>query len=274
MANKWHREVDEEAEDREIAELERQLNATVEDNLPTVTPEEVTWKKRYGDLRSYDQKRINELEKQLRDAQNRVSGLENQVTNKTEMPKTVEELKVWAEQYPDVYAFVRSTSIQETQKAREEVANLRKQLEEDKLEEARVAALRKLASLHPDFFPEIKDSPEFETWLNTKSKRTRDALYENDTDADAAAEVIAMYKYETNYGSPTKQNTQQNQERDAASDTRIRERLDTPSLNNEYLFSESQINKMGDKEYAAKEAEIDAAMKSGKVLMDMTGAAR
>lgn len=276
MADKWHRQIDDEQLDREIAELEAQFAPPPPDPVVT-TPEEDTWKKRYGDLRSHSQRQYNDIQKQLQDAQKKIDSLTNQVQNKTELPKTKEELEAWAQQYPDVYDFVRTTSILETQNARQEIQDMRRKLEEERLEETKTNAIRRLHELHPDFFNDIKDSPEFETWLNSKSKRTRDALYENDTDADAAAEVVSMYKYETNYGKPAKQQNitnQQEEQRRIAADTRLRERNNTPAVSGEYLFSESQINAMSFAEFSAKETEIDAAMKSGKVFMDITGGAR
>src|SRR5688572_5565576 len=107
MANKWHREYPE--DDEEIIETN-----TEETNPEPITPEETTWKKRYGDLRSWSTKEINTLKNDL---DNIKKQLDASTKNNIKLPKTPEEIKAWAQQYPDVAAIVRTIAIEENTKS-------------------------------------------------------------------------------------------------------------------------------------------------------------
>src|SRR3954463_13039229 len=66
---------------------------------PEVTPEETTFKKRYGDLRTHTHsltKRISDLERQLSDASRQ----------EVKIPSTPNEIQGFANQYPDVYRHI------------------------------------------------------------------------------------------------------------------------------------------------------------------------
>lgn len=227
------------------------------------------WQKRYSDLRSYTQKQLNDMQKRLEDAERKAA----QAEPARQLPKSKEDVEAWAAKYPDVYALVKSMIGFDLQATTEEVNSRFEQLSEREKANARREAEMELERYHPDFFTEIKDSEEFAEWLDSKSQRIQAALYENDTDAKAASEVISLYKYETGFGKPKKKTSNNN--RDAAFDVPARHVPVTPSRGSgEYDFAESQVDSMTPREYEAVSDQIDEAIKNGRFLYDLTGAAR
>jgi hypothetical protein len=238
-------------------------------NQEALSPEEATFKKRYGDLRTHQQKREAELKQEIAELKrNNIALASQQVT----LPTNEADLEAWMRKYPDVANVVKTIAMKEVQSAREEVEGLRTQLEEDKLLEAKRKAQTKLAEAHPDFFDDIRHRQDFQDWLATKSQRVYDALYENETDWQAAADVVTLYKFET--GAATKKAAKPNN-RDAARDVRVPRGAPAPTVGDgRYQFTESQINNMTAAVYEANEEAIDAAMRTGKVFMDLSGGAR
>jgi len=110
-----------EKEEKELEELIKEQESgednsghVIEDDNSPATPEEKTFKKRYGDLRRHSQK-------QQEDYENKVAALKTQLTAATnqqiKLPKSEDELTEWAEKYPDVAAIVETIALK---KAKEE----------------------------------------------------------------------------------------------------------------------------------------------------------
>lgn len=260
-------EEDEEENNEDANELvvEQVRGKPKSEGAPAHNNEDLGWKDRYGNLRSYSQKKYNEYEKRLAE----LSAQLNQAQNQVNLPKTREEVEMWARKYPEPYAFVKSIIGMDLQAVTQDVGS---RLEEIQVREARSAkreAELELARLHPDFFGKIDKDPAFVTWLEGKSKRLQDAMYEDD-DPHAAAEVISLFKMETGYG---KKSGRKTNNLGAAAEVPNKY---VPQVNNgsgEYDFTESQIEAMSYKEYDANEAEIEKARKAGRVLYDLTGGA-
>ena len=77
--------------------------------------------------------------------------------------------------------------------------------EESKL--VQQTALKELNVLHSDF-SELKDSTDFNNWLNEQPISISDGIYKNNTDAKWAARVIDLYKADHNL--QTKKTTRPN----------------------------------------------------------------
>lgn len=256
-------------DDDEVLEQELDENGQPlpndEDNL---TPEEKTWKKRHGDLRSYSSKQLNERDAEIKRLKDQ---LEQSTQEELKFPKTEAEIDAWMKKFPDVAGIVKSIAMKEALEANRKIDERLKDLTTREEKSAKKLAQEKLASLHPDFFDEIRDSEEFETWLDSKSKRVQDALYDNDTDWQAASEVIDMYKLEKNI-KPKRQS--RDERRDAAREVPNRRSTTVPSGSGEFRFSESQIEKMSQAEYERNEPEINKAIQEGKFDYDISGSAR
>ena len=160
--------------------------------------QEHDFKKRYDDLKSHYDKKLNEWKEK-----------EKTLTIKPTYtaPKSAEELENFKEQYPDIYDVVESISHLQADRRVEDIENRLGELREQEAELTKQNAFKELSTLHPDF-TELKDSSEFTSWLNEQPKSISDGIYENNTNAKWAARVIDLYKADNNL--QTKQKTKPN----------------------------------------------------------------
>ena len=260
----------EEEELKELTEKNVEKSAASEENNDddsNLSAEEKSFKKRYGDLRRHSQQQQLAMQKQIDE-------LRTQLTQSTEkqikLPTNEEDLARWAATYPDVAKIVETIAIK---KAKEQTASMEQRfaaLDEQEKLTAREKAELELMKLHPDF-DTIRDTEDFHDWADEQPKWVQQALYENDTDARAAARAIDLYKVDRNIGKakPKKEDTS------AAQGIRTRGERSAPSGNDsEGIIYESQVAKMTSKQYEAFEEKIQAAMQSGKFVYDLSGNAR
>lgn len=224
-------------------------------------PEEDTFKKRYGDLRRHSQQREAQLQQQIDDLKDQV---QQAAQKQIKLPKTEEELKAWANKYPDVaavmdtYAQMRANeALEKGSKELERVRKLEKKIYRDKAE-------AELKRLHPDF-DEIKADPKFHEWVSQQSSWVQDSLYRNSTDAKAAADAIDLYKAKTKRKSPRTSGAAESVGRSSGA---------APKDKGRARFSESSVQKMSSREYEANEAAISEAIRKGEFDYDISGAAR
>lgn len=236
-----------------------------EEEEPT-SAEEKTFKKRYGDLRRHTQKLETEFKSQI-DALKQQ--LEAATKKEIKLPKSEAELNAWAEQYPDVYKIVETIAIK---KAKEQAQSLEERMKKvDEMEHAakRSKAEAELMALHPDF-DQIRDDDHFHDWVEQQPDWVQKALYENDNDARAAARAIDLYKADKGIAKAKKTDPKA-----AAMAVDTRRGRTTPSVEDtDGVFYESQINKMSDREFEAKMEDIEKARRAGKIVFDISGAAR
>ena len=237
----------------------------VEDAEPT-NAEEKSFKKRYGDLRRHMQQK----EKDWEDKFNKLEGQLKDVTRKEiKLPKSDEDIDVWAKQYPDIAGIVETIAIK---KAREQSAALEDKVKE--IDEMRISATREkaeaeLMKTHPDF-DEIRSSDDFHEWAEEQPKWVQDALYENDDDARSAARAIDLYKSDRNI--KTKRSSSS---KDAAKSVNSRTSRSEPDLiNTDGTFKESQVAKMTADQYEKAADAIMESIRSGKFVYDLSGSAR
>ena len=233
-----------------------------------VGKEEQSFKKRYGDLRKH-------LASKEKDWTSRIEKLEAQLTKATKneliLPKTEEEIDAWAKEYPDVAGIVETIA---SKKARESSAEIDKRLTE--IETLRESAKKEkaeaeLMALHPDF-DKIRESDEFHDWAEEQPKWVQDALYENPDDARSAARVIDLYKADNNIA---KVSSTKNSDKEAASAIRPSRSRSTPQADETASYlKESQVNRMSAQEYEKNSDNIMEAIRSGKFVYDISGAAR
>ena len=269
-----------EQEEKELAELQAKMNGEVvqeqeeeeeevtqeeaveptqdEDGPEPTSAEERSFKKRYGDLRRHMQQKEKEYEEKLKAAADNISP-----------PKTEADLKAWAAKYPDVANIVESIA---TKKAQEmfEKADLRfKELDEAKLEAARVKSENAIRKSHPDF-DTLKESDEFHVWAEEQPKWVQDALYENADDPASVVRVIDLYKVDHGMTPSAKRD----RAKAAATSTPKGSRSAIDPNETSKKFTESQVRKMSDKEFEANMEAITEAQRTGKFVYDLTGAAR
>ena len=254
----------EDSKDASSGETEKKDDVSGE----AVGKEEQSFKKRYGDLRKH-------LASKEKDWTSRIEKLEAQLTKATKneliLPKTEEEIDAWAKEYPDVAGIVETIA---SKKARESSAEIDKRLTE--IETLRESAKKEkaeaeLMALHPDF-DKIRESDEFHDWAEEQPKWVQDALYENPDDARSAARVIDLYKADNNIA---KVSSTKNSDKEAASAIRPSRSRSTPQADETASYlKESQVNRMSAQEYEKNSDSIMEAIRSGKFVYDISGAAR
>ena len=263
-----------EKEEEELKELikEQESDTEVEaqeDNSDISSPEEKTFKKRYGDLRRHSQKQREEFENQLAALKTQLTAAANQ---QIQLPKSEDELTEWAEKYPDVAAIVETIALK---KAKEQSQDLEEKVQ--KINELQDSANRdkaeaQLMQLHPDF-EEIRGSDDFHTWAEEQPSWVQNSLYENDTDAYSAARAIDLYKADRNLTGKTKAKSTNNE--DAAKSVNTRASRSRPQAENTSgMIKESDVDKMSSEEYENNEKEIMEALQNGKFIYDISGSAR
>mgnify|MGYP003635729990 FL=1 len=265
-----------EKEEKELEELIKEQESgednsghVIEDDNSPATPEEKTFKKRYGDLRRHSQK-------QQEDYENKVAALKTQLTAATnqqiKLPKSEDELTEWAEKYPDVAAIVETIALK---KAKEQSQDLEDKVQKiNDLQESanRDKAEAQLMQLHPDF-EEIRGSNDFHEWAEEQPSWVQNSLYENDTDAYSAARAIDLYKADRNLTGSTKAKSTDNSEAAKSVNTRA-SRSKPQSENTSGMIKESDVDQMSSQEYENNEKEIMESIRNGKFIYDVSGSAR
>jgi hypothetical protein len=140
------------------------------------------------------------------------------------------------------------------------------------IEKMRVDAVKEkaeaeLIKLHPDFI-EIREDDKFHDWADEQPKWVQDALYENVDDAKSVARVIDLYKIDAGIKS------KKSDSKSAASAIGTKFKTTPTSDESKNYWKESQIERMSDKEYAKNQESIIEAMRTGKFVYDLSGAAR
>ena len=272
VAMKYKR--DDSAEISELEALQAERNAVLEEQqdaekTESMPPEEKTFKKRYGDLRRHAQQKEEQMRNQIRQ-------LEEQLSSATKegikLPKSDEELSEWSKQYPDVAKIVETIA---TKKAQELDSSIEKRLQhiaEREIETNRKRAETELLQLHPDF-DEIRNSEDFHGWVQEQPTWVQQALYENDTDAKAAARAIDLYKIDSEI--VTKKARAPKDNKDAAKSVSTKGSQTRPQSDESATkLRESEVEKMSAKEYEKHAEEIMNAIRSGNFIYDLSGSAR
>ena len=238
-------------------------DAPTEEQDESLTGEERTYKKRYSDLRSHQNKQAEEL-KTLK------AQLENaQVRGDIRPPKSDEDIEAWSREYPDVSAIVERIA---EKKAQEKFAGAESRLQEiDRIsaEADRDRMEGEIRAMHPDF-DELRASDVFHDWAGEQPKWVQDALYENSEDPASVTRVIDLYKVDNGLDNKTKKKSTKN-----AASAVVTKRSTRPDANDSSgHFSESQVHKMSASQYEKQSDAIMEAIRSGKFDYDMTGGAR
>ena len=253
-----------EASNSEQEEANTEAEASQEDDSE-LSAEEKSFKKRYGDLRRH----MNEKEKEWK---NKLSELEDRIKagpEKVRPPKSDEDIAAWAKKYPDVASIVETIAAKKAQELFAGAQERFKELDEAKWEAERTKAENAIRKVHSDF-DDLKSSDEFHDWADSQPKWVKDALYENADDPASVIRVIDLYKVDNGL---TPSARKQDAKKAAATVSKgSRTQIDADSASG--TFRESQVAKMSPAEYEAKADKIDQAIRNGKFVYDLSGAAR
>ena len=244
-------------------EVTQEEEANTEAKEDTLSAEERTFKKRYGDLRRHVQQKEKEWEEKF-------SALEKRSEREGIVPpKSDEDIDNWAKQYPDVAGIVETIA---TKKAQEmfEKANIRiKEIDEERMELKRDSAENVIRKAHSDF-DDLRAADEFHNWADEQPKWVKDALYENSDDPNSVIRVIDLYKMDKGLTvSDRKKNT-----KNAAKTVTRKGKTQVDIYDAADSIKESDVARMSNEEFAEKSDEINAALRSGKFIYDVSGSAR
>jgi hypothetical protein len=229
--------------------------------------EERSFKKRYGDLRRFAQKKEGDLQKQIDELK---SQLDTATKQQIKLPKSEEELEAWATEYPDVAKIVETIAIKKSQEQAKELEDRIKKINDMQDDALREKAEVELLKKHPDF-ADIRDQDEFHNWVEAQPQWVQKALYENEHDAMSAARAIDLYK--ADMGITSKKSSKQI-DKEAAKSIKVSSKESPEAMAEGSTFKESEVEKMQPAEYEAKQDAIIAAMRSGNFIYDLTGSAR
>ena len=267
-------ELEEEDQDSQETDTDEEVEAseaTQEDEDNPASDEEETFlarkdkphnfKKRYDDLKKHYDKKLDQwkLEKGNYEERLKTETRKSQL----KLPKTEEELDVFKQQYPDVYAVVETVSHMQADDRVRIVENKIEDLKKQEHELIVQNAEQELVNLQPDF-PSLREDEKFTKWLAEQPESISDGIYKNRTDARWAARVIDLYKADT--GVRKKSKTRRSA---AEAVSRTSKGTPPPADTDEQSFRASDIAKMKPWEFEQYEAEIDKAHKEGRVIQDL-----
>jgi hypothetical protein len=268
-----------EDEAKEIAELEAQQRGestedteqeVVEEETPdteveetTLSAEEKSFKKRYGDLRRHMQQKEKEWDEKLENLQ--------KASSKAGIipPKSDEDIEEWAKEYPDVAGIVETIAAKKAQEMFDKADTRLKQLDEAHAEAHRVKSENEIRKSHSDF-DELREADEFHDWADEQPKWVKDALYENADDPASVVRVIDLYKSDKGLTNTAKKA----KKKAAASPVSRRSKTEVDVADASDMIRESDVAKMSNKEFEERSDEINKAMRSGKFVYDVSGNAR
>jgi len=250
--------------------LKAREETSPEENTQEVEPEgaeEQSFKKRYGDLRRHMQKTTEDRDKEITKLKEQLSAA---TKKEIKLPKTDEEIESWAKEYPDVAKIVETIAMKKAAEQNKDIEERLNSLSEKERLTSRERAEMQLLQIHPDF-EEIRDNPDFHAWAEEQPDYIQSALYENEDDPRAAARAIDLYK--ADMGVSKKKKTSK---KDAAKAVTTKGSTTAPdsSLSDADSILESDVAKMSSVEFEKNEEVIHKAIRNGKFVYDISGAAR
>ena len=255
------RQEDKEQEQEVVAAVAEVPKEAASDEDKDLTREEKTYKKRYDDLRRHQNKLVEQ-----------VKTLEAKVNDPASFaaPTTEEELEAWKEKYPDVANIVSTLAKKEAQAMYNAADERLSRLDEIAEQADRAKAEAEIRAIHSDF-DELKESDAFHDWVDVQPKWVKDALYVNSDDPASVARVIDLYKADNNIVNKGKKASAK---KAAAAIVTKKGRTSVDADESNGRITESDVNKMSTAEYEKRSDEIMEAIRGGRFVYDMTGAAR
>jgi len=260
---KFHREKAETATVQKDTEASKEIASSDDKATPsTERPENAegrVFKKRYDDLKRHYDSTLGKHKDEVRTLRTQLEQSSKQFIP----PKSKDELESWRKEYPDVYEMVETIAMNKADSRANEMEtkyqNLQVQQEEINKEKAEVELLK----LHPDF-NELRSQDDFHEWAAKQDPVIQDWLYENTSNSSLAARALDLYKMDRGIGKYSKKEEQdvKKEAAKAVSKTRKAEASDAPIKK---IWSNAEISKMNVREYAKHEAEIDNAVKEGRI---------
>jgi hypothetical protein len=259
------------ADEAELEELMKAEGAPKEEELEvttevveeevedkTISREEGTFKKRYGDLRRHQQEQERKWEAKF-------AALEKKGPVGIAPPKSDEDIDAWAAKYPDVAGIVETIAAKKAKQMFEQTDSRFKELDDLNYETKKTKAETAIRASHTDF-DTLRTADDFHDWVDEQPQWMKDALYENQEDASSVIRVIDLYKVDKGLTASTKKATA----KDIASSVTSKGPVSIDDKGEGIKFSESQVMRESDAWYSKNEKAIMEAMASGNFVYDLT----
>ena len=229
----------------------------------SLSAEEKSFKKRYGDLRRH----MSDKEKEWNE---RFEALEAKSKREGIVPpKSDEDIEKWASEYPDVAGIVETIAAKKAQEMFNKAESRLQELDDAHSEAQRVKAENIIRRSHEDF-DELRQADQFHDWADAQPKWVKDALYENMDDPASVVRVIDLYKIDNGMTISAKKQSK----KAAASTVAKGSRTSIDEKGVQGTIKESDVSRMSSKEFEEKQDQINEAMRNGKFVYDITGSAR
>jgi len=260
-----YKEDDEDAVEQDPSEEEATPEEEIQATASFAEPKkesDTDYKKRYDDLkRHYDQK-LEEWKQEKEELAAAQKVGEESGLQRSELPKTTEELEAFKAKYPDVYKIVETVSALQ---AESRVSELKREVETIREREERLkieSAYRELLSAHPDF-QQIKSNEKFLEWLDNQPASIADGIYKNNTDAKWGIRVVDLYKADMGIS----QKKRRNSDADPAAAVLRSTAKDVvgEASPDKKVWKASEIGRLKPWEFEKIEKEIDAARAEGRI---------
>ena len=230
-----------------------------------LTAEEKSFKKRYGDMRRHLAEKEKEYQAKIDELEQRIQGNPNGIRP----PKTDEDIASWAAKYPDVADIVETIAAKKAKELFDKADKKFQEYDQVAYETERTKAENTIRKAHTDF-DDLKASDKFHDWADEQPKWVRDALYENSDDPASVIRVIDLYKVDQGMTPSDYKRKAKDAVKTVTKGTRSTADVDS----NEGSFTESQVKKMSMREYEKNEEAINAAIRNGKFVYDLSAGAR
>lgn len=218
----------------------------------------VDWKKRHGDLRRHSQKTENELKQKLQEALDQINDFKTKPN--TQPPTNPEEVKAWVEKFPQVASIIRALA---EEKAQELYGNEIQSIKKDSAESKKSKELARIYKAHEDF-DEIKEDDAFHDWIEAQPEFVQDFVFKGN--ADQVIYALNLYK--------SNKQPKYNNDKEAARTLPKGSTVDVTTSDGKRKFYESEVEEMTAREYEKFEEEIQTAIREGRFVYDLSGAAR
>lgn len=212
-----------------------------------VVSEEDTYKKRYADLRRFQQSERERFERELAEAK-----------GEAVLPASADEVKEWVTKFPEVAKIVAAIAAEQTQK----IAGTKiEQIQQKDSQRELAEAMGKVVAAHPDFM-ELRNDEAFREWAKNTSW-----AYAALSGVNPKPVIEALDYYKSMVLKSDKQI-----DRRAAATAVARSGQQTPG-DERLKWTESMVSKLKPSEFLKHEEEIMKASLNPE-FYDITGAAR
>ena len=263
--NDYHKDLDKEDPQPDPEAVEAEATQKEEDKSFLSTSEDTevkthNFKKRYDDLKKHYDTKLDEWkqEKETLEAQSKAVKTDTDY----KPPKTPEELEQFKEDYPDIYGVVETIAHKQAGDKLRTVEEKLAKMSDREEELIRDKAQTELLSVHPDFL-ELKDTENFQGWLQEQPTSISDGILKNGTDSKWAVRVLDLYKADA--GISKKTSTARPTLSAAEAVTKTRKVVVPEKAGDKKIWKQSEISKLKPNEFESLEKELDLAAKEGRI---------